>query len=289
MARRKRRMKRIVQAGEIEKRVEEACLKANIELRLDAVFLIERALDVENPPAAKKALQELAENYRLAAEKRMPLCQDCGYAGVFVEMGQDVQLENGLISEAIQSGIIAAYRRHNLRQSVIADALLARDDFETADLATIYLSLVKGEQLKITVMLKGGGSDNASRLVMLKPTASWEEIVKFVVDTVKATGWGACPPLFLGIGIGGSFDTVALLSKKALLRRFDRPNPHRELADFEARILREVNSLGIGPAGLGGSTTALGVSIITAPSHIACLPVAINMGCNSLRSVEIEL
>lgn len=280
---------KIIQANDISKPVEEAFLKANVSLRPDARLLIEQALSANNSSAAKSVLRQLVENYRIAEEKRMPLCQDCGYPTVFVELGQDLQIEGGLLTDAIQSGVSAAYRGNALRQSVIADALLERANFDTAGLASIHLSLVPGDRLNITVMAKGGGSDNASRQLMMKPTATRSEIIKFAVETVAETGIGACPPLFIGIGIGGSFDTVALLAKKALLRRFDRPNPNAQLAELEKQILNEINARGIGPAGLGGESTALGVSILTAPAHIACMPVAVNVGCNSLRSVEIEL
>ncbi len=197
-------------------------------------------------------------------------------------------IENGTLSEAIQGGVAAAYNNHNLRQSVIADAFFERDNFKPRRMARIHTSLIRGEVLKITIMPKGGGSDNASRIKMMKPTASPEEILEFITDTVKETAISACPPLFIGIGIGGSFDTVGTLAKKALLENFEKPNLDPKLDKLETYILEAVNKLGIGPGGLGGDVTALGVSVLTGPSHMASLPVAVNINCNSLRSVELE-
>lgn len=269
--------------------MEEACLQANYELRKDARALLEKALSADNPPIAIRALSQLIANYQIAASKRMPLCQDCGYVTAFVDLGNRVTVENGSLEEAVQGGISGAYRHHDLRQSVIADPLFERANFGTDRIGGIHVSLIRGEKCVITLMPKGGGGDNASRLAMMRPTAAVAEIIDFVVDAVAAAGANSCPPLFIGVGIGGSFDTVALLAKKALLRDFEKPNHNKRLAKIESEMLEKINMLGIGPAGLGGKTTALGVSILTAPAHIACMPVAVNISCNSLRSIRIEL
>jgi len=280
---------RRVNVDKVKKSVEAACLSANFQIRPDVKTLINQAAEKETEPAPKRVLAHLAANHEVAARKNMPLCQDCGYITVFIELGQDVIFTGGNFYEAIQEGVKSAYSGHGLRQSLIADALLAREDFQPAAMATIHTELIPGSELKISIIPKGGGSDNASCLRMMKPTASGDEISDFIVSTVRDKGAAACPPLFIGIGIGGSFDSVALLAKKALLRRFDKDNPNKVLAKFEQELLKKINGLHIGPGGLGGKSTALGVSVLTAPTHMACLPVALNMGCNSLRSAEIRI
>ncbi len=244
-------------------------------------------MNFNNTRAGSQVLTQLIANYQAAASKKMPLCQDCGYITAFVELGNKVVIENGTLFEAIQGGVSAAYNNHNLRQSVIADALFERDNFNPRRIAGIHTTFVRGENLSITVMPKGGGSDNASRMRMMKPTAGVEQIIEFVTETIKENAVSACPPLFIGIGIGGSFDTVGVLAKKALLRDFEKPNMDPKLGTLEKYIQEAVNKLGIGPGGLGGDVTALGVSVLTGPSHMASLPVAVNINCNSLRSAKI--
>ena len=207
---------------------------------------------------------------------------------VFAQVGQDLVFD-GLIEPAIQSGVARAYKEGYLRQSVISDALFERTNPETERPASVHVDLVAGSELKITVLPKGGGCDNASRQKMLRPTADEDEIVKFIVDVVAECGPGACPPLFVGVGIGGSFDSVALLAKKALIRDFLKPSDRADLAALEERLKLEINKLGMGPAGLGGETTALGVSVLTDRTHIACMPVAVNLSCNCLRSATAKL
>ena len=268
--------------------MEEACLEASYKLRQDAKVLLEKSVTSNNTRAGSQVLAQLIANYQAAASKKMPLCQDCGYITAFAELGNKVVIEDGTLSEAIQGGVSGAYSYHNLRQSVIADALFERDNFKPRKMAKIHISLTRGDKLKITIMPKGGGSDNASRMKMMKPTAGVEEILEFITKTIKETAISACPPLFIGVGIGGSFDTVGVLAKKALLKSFEKPNTDPKLDKLEKYILEAVNKLGIGPGGLGGDVTALGVSVLTGPSHMASLPVAININCNSLRSVEIQ-
>jgi fumarate hydratase subunit alpha len=228
------------------------------------------------------------ENMDIAAAENMPLCQDCGYVTIFAEVGQDIVL-NGSLTDALQAGVELGYSRGWMRQSVIKDALTDRTTRETARPAKIYVDLVSGDRLQLTVMPKGGGSDNAGRLKMMHPTCGENEIVEFVTETVAETGINACPPLFVGVGIGGSFDSVALSAKKALLRDMRKPSSDPVVRALEARLLVEINKLGIGPAGLGGETTALAVAVVTGPTHMACLPVAVNISCNHLRSAVGEL
>jgi len=233
-------------------------------------------------------LEQLIANADIAAARSLPLCQDCGYITVFAEVGQDV-LFDGPFEAAVQAGVSVGYEEGYLRLSVIQDALTERVRPEVARPANIYTTLVPGESVKLTVMPKGGGSDNASRMAMLRPSAGEGEIVEFVIDVVKASGASACPPLFIGVGIGGSFDSVGRLAKKALLRDFREPPATPATRALEARLLAGINMLGIGPAGLGGAVTALGVAVATDKTHIACLPVAVNISCNQLRSATGEL
>ena len=261
---------------------------ANHNARADVSALLSKARESKNSPAALAALDHLIANIEIAKERSLPLCQDCGYVTVFAEVGEDLVFD-GSLEEAIQLGVARGYDEGDLRQSVIRDAFNDRTKFETERPAKVYIDLKSGSDLKITVMPKGGGSDNACRMTMLKPTADEDEIVKYVVDTVADSGHYACPPLFVGIGIGGSFDSVGLLAKRALLRDFQIPAKRPDLAALENRLMTEINKLGIGPAGLGGETTALGVSVLTDRTHMACLPVAVNISCNQLRGATARL
>jgi len=233
-------------------------------------------------------LEQLVANANIATSKDLPLCQDCGYVTVFAEVGQDISFD-GPFEAAVQVGVGQGYELGYLRKSVIQDALTERVRPEVERPANIYITLVEGDTLKLTVMPKGGGSDNAGRMAMLRPTAGVDEIVRFVVEAVAASGAAACPPLFVGVGIGGSFDSVGLLAKKALLRDFRSSAEKSAAGELEARLLSDINGLGIGPGGLGGSVTALGVAVATDRTHIACLPVAVNISCNQLRSASGEI
>ncbi len=223
------------------------------------------------------------ENMETAQRESLPLCQDCGYITVLAEVGQGVQFD-GLLVAAIQAGVIAGYERGHLRRSVIHHALSGRSEPETKDPAKVYVELVPGDTLRLTVMPKGGGSDNACRLQMLSPTSSEDQIVDFIVGSVAETGVNACPPLIVGVALGYSFDSVAFAAKRVLLRDLDEPNADPRARALEERLQVEINQLGIGPAGLGGTTTALGVAVDIGPTHMACLPAAVNISCNQLRS-----
>lgn len=263
-------------------------MEANVKARPDVRDKLREALEVDNSIPARIALEQLLENLEIAGRGSLPMCQDCGYATVFVEIGQDIKI-NGAFNEAVQAGVALGYRRGNLRRSVIKHALSDRAAPEEERPAKVYTDITPGDKFRLTVMPKGGGSDNASRLAMLRPTAGEDEIVELALKTVAETGVNACPPLFIGLGVGGSFDSVALIAKKALLRDFREPLADPAAAALEERVLREVNALGIGPGGLGGMSTALGVAVAIEPTHMACLPVAVNVSCNQLRSASGEL
>lgn len=264
------------------------CAEANFQVRPDVRERLQAALGAQNSPPARLALEQLLENIDIAGRDRVPLCQDCGLMTIFAEVGQDVEFD-GLFAEALQAGVTLGYARGFLRQSVVKDALIDRGTPEKARPAKVYLDLLPGDALKLTVMPKGGGSDNAGRLSMMRPTCGEDDIVRFVVETVSETGINACPPLFVGVGVGGTFDSVALLAKKALLRDFRDAPADPPIAALEERLMVELNQLGMGPAGLGGSTTVLGVAVATEPAHMACMPVAVNISCNQLRSAVGEL
>jgi fumarate hydratase subunit alpha len=217
----------------------------------------------------------------------MPICQDTGIAVVFCEIGQNLQIE-GDINKAINEGIKRGYKRGFLRKSVVSDPLLRKNRMTNTP-AIIHYDFVKGDNIKLTVLPKGFGSENASRTIMLRPTDGEKEIIDFAVKTVKEAGADACPPLVLGIGIGGTLDKAVFLAKKATLVPIGRPNPKKHLADLERKILKEVNKTGIGPAGLGGNVTCLGVKVLSFATHIAGLPLCLNISCHALRSAQGRL
>jgi fumarate hydratase subunit alpha len=265
--------------------VAELCLKANYQARPDARYLLEKSLEDDNSPAAVMVLEQLLANIDTAAGESLPLCQDCGYVTVFVELGQEVSFD-GPFNEAVQAGVSRAHSQGYLRRSVIRDALSGRTEPEEDRPAAVHIDLKPGDGFGLTVFPKGGGSDNAGKMAMLKPTTQLDGIVEFIVEAVAGSCVNACPPVFVGVGIGGSFDSVALLAKKALLRDFREAATDVDIAALERRLLEEINDLGAGPGGLGGRTTALGVAVNTDRAHIACLPVAVNLSCNQLRSAS---
>lgn len=243
--------------------------------------------DNEDSDLAKTTLRVLVENAALSAEEGIPLCQDCGIVIVFLDIGQAVLVE-GSISDAVNSGVEEAYRRFYLRKSVVADPL-KRANTGTNAPAVIHTELTEGDRVSLTVYLKGGGSENMSSLRMFRPTDSQEMIIKYIEETVVKAGPNPCPPLFLGVGIGGTADTAMLNAKKAVLRGAGTRHPDPEYADLEARIEERLNGTGVGPLGFGGRHTVGGVFIREAPTHIAMLPVALNLNCHSLRYGTVEL
>ena len=278
---------RVIPAATITETVADLCIKANTRLPDDIIAAMDKARNTEPWPLAKQTLGLLWDNLELAEQKNLPICQDTGMACVFVELGQEVYVE-GDFEQAIHEGVRKGYGEGYLRKSIVADPLRRANTGDNTP-AAITLRLVPGDGCTITVAPKGFGSENMSRLGMLKPADGAEGVKKFVLETVKLAGSNPCPPIVLGVGIGGSFDKVAYLAKHALLRPIDRPNPDPLYAGLEQELLDSINKLGIGPQGFGGKTTCLGLAIETAPTHVAGLPVAVNVSCHVTRRATAEL
>ena len=272
---------------EITKAVAQLFIEANRELPCDLVGRIEESAKKETDPLGSGIMQDLVENLAAAKELRIPICQDTGMACVFVELGQEVHID-GDFEQAIHEGVRQGYGEGYLRKSIVGDPLRRVNTGDNTP-AAITLRLVPGDQCKITVAPKGFGSENMSRLGMLKPADGVAGVKKFVVETVRLAGPNPCPPTVLGIGIGGSFDKVAALAKHALLRPLDQKHPDPYYAALEEELLEEINALGIGPQGFGGKTTCLGLAIEAAPTHVAGLPVAVNVSCHVTRRATAVL
>lgn len=262
-------------------------MKANTDLGEDVLQAFDRAMTKEESPLGVEILKELKENARIAKEENVPICQDTGFAVVFVELGQEVHLVGGSLNGAIEEGVRQGYRDGYLRKSICHPFTRANTGDNTP--AIIHMEVVPGEKVKITVAPKGGGSENMSRVVMLTPSDGVEGIKRFVVQRVKESGSNPCPPTIVGVGIGGTFEQAALLAKKSLLRSLGSKNPDPELDQLESEILNEVNNLGIGPQGLGGRTTSLAVHVLMMPCHIASFPLAVNIQCHAQRHKEATL
>jgi fumarate hydratase subunit alpha len=267
--------------------VKDAAIKANYEKDEDMLAAFARGEQEEESPAGKEIFRQLLENARIASKERIPLCQDCGLAVIFAEVGQEVHFEGGEFEAALQEGVRQGYREGHLRKSVCHP--LTRKNTGDNTPAIIHTDIVPGDRLHLTVVSKGGGSENGSKLFMLKPAEGLAGIKDKVVATVAEAGPNVCPPMIVGVGIGGNFERSAILAKKALLRKVADHHPDPEVAALEKELLTSVNDLGIGPSGLGGRITALGVKILMQPCHIASLPVAINIQCHSSRHVEVVL
>lgn len=283
---------RHIEYKKIAEAVETLCLKAAYELPEDVLSALKKAAKSETYSPARHLLDQLVENARLAKTDRLPLCQDTGLAVVFVEQGGEVFIDcpaGKTSSDAIQDGVSAGYEKGYLRKSVVAEPLRERKNTGTNTPAIIHWSIVGGDKLKITFLAKGGGCENKSAFKMFLPTAGKDEIADWIVDVVKKAGPDACPPYVAGVGIGGNFELSAILSKKALTRNLNSANPDAFYADLECDLLSRINRTGVGPAGLGGDTTALAVLIETAPCHIASLPVSVNIECHSHRHCEITI
>lgn len=278
---------RTIHAEQITNTVARLCIQANTALPTDIVAAIETAKLNEPWQSAQASLCLLCENLSLAKTNAMPICQDTGMACVFVELGQEVYIQ-GDLAQAINAGVRQGYEQGYLRKSVVCDPL-RRVNTDDNTPAMLTVDLVRGEECAITVVPKGFGSENMSRLAMLKPADGVEGVKKFIVDTVAAAGSNPCPPVVLGVGIGGCFDKVAQLAKHALLRPLDQPNPDPFYAALEQELLDEINTLGIGPQGFGGKTTCLGVLIETLPTHVAGLPVAVNVSCHVTRRASARI
>ncbi len=279
---------REINVEEIKSQVRDLCIDANLKLSPEMEKAISAAKDTEKNPLAVSILDQLKENMEIAKNDGIPICQDTGMAVFFVELGQDVHIVGGDLTEAINEGVRQGYTEGYLRKSVVGDPLL-RENTKDNTPAIIHYDIVPGDKLKITITPKGFGSENMSKLVMLKPADGVDGVKQVVIDAAKNAGPNACPPFVLGVGIGGDFELVAKLAKKALTREPGSHNPQPHIAELEKELLNEINSLGIGPAGLGGSTTALAVNIETYATHIAGLPIAVNMCCHVDRHKSVVL
>ena len=272
---------REIAAERITEVVSRLCIDANCHLPADMKTRIRESYEQEDWPQAREILERIMENYETAGEEKVPICQDTGMACVFVKIGQEVHI-TGDLSEAIHEGVRRGYREGYLRKSVVRDPLNRVNTGDNTP-AVVRYDIVPGDQLEITVAPKGFGSENMSRTKMLRPSDGVEGVKEFVVQAVEEAGPNPCPPIVVGVGIGGTFDQVAYLAKKALLRPVDEPNPDPYYAELEQELLAQINALGIGPQGFGGKTTALAVNIETFPTHIAGLPVAVNINCHVTR------
>ncbi|EFI35682.1 hydro-lyase, Fe-S type, tartrate/fumarate subfamily, alpha subunit [Desulfonatronospira thiodismutans ASO3-1] len=277
---------RSIDAREVTRQVSQMVVEANMVLPGDVSTALEKAWENEDNPSGREILGQLLENARLAREMSLPLCQDTGLAVFFVELGQECRLRGDLY-QAVNAGVSRGYEEGFLRKSVCNP--LSRKNTGDNTPAVIHLDLVPGDRLKIRFMPKGGGSENMSGLAMLTPSQGLEGVKEFVLQRVAGAGPNPCPPGIIGIGIGGSFDQAPLLAKKALFRPLDDIHPEQEVRDLEAELFEAVNALGIGPMGMGGRTTCLGVKIQAAPCHIASLPVAVNIQCHAARHKEVSL
>ena len=272
---------REITAVQIEETVRRLCIEANRKLPEDIKDAVRRDTDREEQPLARNILEDLKRNWETAEELNLPVCQDTGMAVVFVRLGQEVHID-GSLEEAIQEGVRRGYLDGYLRKSVVSDPIERINTLDNTP-AVITYDVVMGDRLTITVAPKGAGSENMGRLAMLKPSDGLAGVKRFVLDAVEAAGPNPCPPIVVGVGIGGNFDRVALLAKRALLRPIDRRNPNPVYAALETELLDSINALGIGPQGFGGRATALGVNIEVFATHIAQLPCAVNIGCHVTR------
>ncbi len=273
---------RTIQASEITETIKEMCIEANHFLTRDMADAMRRAAENEKAPLGKQILNQLQDNLAIAGEDMIPICQDTGMTVVFLEVGQDVHIEGGSIGDAVNEGVRRGYVDGFLRKSVVKDPLI-RENTRDNTPAVIHYEIVPGESLRITVAPKGFGSENMSRVFMLKPADGIEGVKNAILTAVRDAGPNACPPMVVGVGIGGTFEKCALLAKKALTRAVDERSEIPYVRELEEEMLEKVNQTGIGPGGLGGSTTALAVNINTYPTHIAGLPVAVNICCHVNR------
>ncbi|MBM4348680.1 MAG: fumarate hydratase [Deltaproteobacteria bacterium] len=271
----------------ITEKVRDLCMEANTDLGEDVLEAFDRAIQKEESSLGVEILKELKENARIARDEKVAICQDTGFAVVFIELGQEVHLVGGGLKEAIFEGVRQGYRDGYLRKSICHP--FTRENTGDNTPAIIHTEIVPGDQVQITVAPKGGGSENMSRVVMLTPSDGIEGIKRYVVQRVKESGSNPCPPTIVGVGIGGTFEMAAFLAKKSLLRPLGSKNQDPELDKLESEILEEINKLGIGPQGLGGRTTSLAVHVLMMPCHIASFPLAVNIQCHAQRHKEIVI
>jgi fumarate hydratase subunit alpha len=278
---------REINVGLITGKVRDLCMKANTDLGEDVLQAFDQAMEKEESPLGVEILKELKENARIAKEEGIALCQDTGLVVVFVELGQEVHLVGGDMNEAIHEGVRQGYRDGYFRASSLDP--LSRKNMGDNTPAIIHVEVVPGDRLKLTIAPKGFGSENMSRVVLFPPAVGIEGVKKFIVQRVEESGSNPCPPIVVGVGIGGTFEKAALIAKKSLLRPLGQRHPNPDIAKLEEEVLEEINKLGIGPLGLGGRITALDVHIETFPTHIASIPVAVNIQCHCGRHKEAVL
>jgi len=279
---------RELDVSEIINAVEKLCIDANYYLNSDIVKALQKNIETEESETGRAILDELINNAQIAAEKGMPVCQDTGMTVVFVELGQDLHIVGGYLTEAINEGVRRGYKKGYLRKSVVGSPFERVNTGDNTP-AIVHYDIVPGDKLKIVVAPKGFGSENMSALKMLKPSDGIEGVKKFVVEVVDSAGPNPCPPVIVGVGVGGTMEKAALLAKRALLRPVGENNPDPFIRELEKELFKEINKLGIGPSGLGGRTTALAVNIETWATHIAGLPVAVNISCHATRHAEVIL
>lgn len=277
---------REVSVNTIRDIVRDLCIEANYYISDDIKEELINSNNKEKFEIAKEVLSKIIENDDIAKKEDMPICQDTGMACIFLDIGQDVHFVDGSLEEAINEGVRRGYKDGYLRKSIVKDPVLNRVNTKDNTPAIIYYNIVDGDKVKVTVSPKGFGSENMSKIAMLKPSDGIEGVKKFILKTVEEAGPNPCPPMVVGVGIGGTFDKVALLAKKALLRPINEKNKNEDYAKLEEELLKDINSLGIGPQGFGGLTTALGINIETYPTHIAGMPVAVNISCHVTRHKE---
>jgi len=280
---------REIRTSAITQTVSQLCQEANFSLGDDVLQALREAKKEEESPLGSQVIDQLLKNAELCQRERLPLCQDCGSAIVFLEMGQDVHISGGGLHEAVQEGVHQGYKQGYLRKSMVSQPFSARLNTKDNTPAIIHADIVPGDRLKITVMPKGGGSENVSRLFMLTPAQGRQGIIDAVVQAVDEAGSSPCPPIIVGVGIGGSAEKAMMMAKKCLLRKVNETNPDPEVAELEKELLRRINALGIGPQGFGGRITALAVHIETFPTHMTSLPVTISFQCNAARHKEAVL
>ena len=280
---------REIDVSQITEAVAKLCMDSNYYIPEDVRQRIIEMREKEESPVARAILDQILKNHEVSAEEKMPICQDTGFAVVYVEIGQDVRIVGGDIKEAISKGVAKGYTEGYLRKSILLDPLKRQPNSGDNTPPVIWFDIVPGDKLKITVAPKGGGSENMSRTKMLRPSDGVEGFKKFVIESVVSAGGNPCPPVIVGVGVGGTFEKCAWLAKKALLRKIGERNPDPFYAELEMEILEEINKSGVGPMGLGGRTTALEVFIEQFPLHIATFPAAVNLNCHAARHKEIVL
>lgn len=279
---------RTIDVSEITENIKEMCMEANHYLSKDMDNEMKKAVEKEESPLGKQILLQLQENLQIAAEDRIPICQDTGMAVIFIEIGQDVHFVGGILEDAINEGVRQGYKEGYLRKSVVGDPII-RENTKDNTPAIVYYSIIKGDKVKIKVAPKGFGSENMSRVFMLKPADGIEGVKNAILTAVRDAGPNACPPMVVGVGIGGTFEKCALMAKEALTREAGTHSDIPWAKELEEEMLDKINKLGIGPGGLGGTTTALAVNVNTYPTHIAGLPVGINICCHVNRHIIREV